>query len=93
MNTKALLLSAALTAVVGVAHANEAKKADAKPTAEVGKCDGGNACKGTSACKTAKNACHTQNACKAQGWTKATKADCDKAGGKWAKLDGDPMKK
>src|SRR5262249_52846676 len=48
-----------------------------------GHCMGANACKGQSACKGAANACAGQNACKGKGFTEATKADCDKAGGKF----------
>ena len=53
-----------------------------------GHCMGANACKGTSACKTAGNACKGQNACKGKGFTEATKADCDKAGGKFEENKG-----
>ncbi|WP_077037125.1 hypothetical protein [Pelomonas sp. KK5] len=49
-------------------------------------CTGVNSCKGTSECKTAKNECKGQNSCKGQGWvTKASAAECTKAGGKVAK--------
>ena len=48
-----------------------------------GKCMAGNACKGQSACKGSANACKGQNACKGKGFTEATKAECDKAGGKF----------
>ncbi len=48
-----------------------------------GKCMGANACKGQSACATATNACQGQNSCKGQGFLIMTKAQCDKAGGKF----------
>lgn len=49
------------------------------------KCEGVNSCKGTSECATAKSSCKGANACKGQGWvSKASKAECEKAGGKVA---------
>ncbi len=48
-----------------------------------GHCVGGNSCKGQSACKTANSSCKGQNACKGKGFTQATKAECDAAGGKF----------
>jgi hypothetical protein len=53
--------------------------------AEVGHCMGANSCKGESACKTASNACKGQNGCKGQGFLEMSKADCEKAGGKFDK--------
>jgi len=46
------------------------------------KCVGGNACKGKSECATAASGCKGSNSCKGKGWIHATKADCEKAGGK-----------
>ena len=48
---------------------------------KAGTCHGGNSCKGTSACATATSSCMGQNSCKGQGWIKATKSDCEAAGG------------
>lgn len=66
-----LLLAGAVTAPANAA-------AEAK-----GHCMGVNSCKGTSACGTAANACAGKNACKGQGFLEMTKAECDKAGGKF----------
>lgn len=59
--------------------------AQAASHAEAGKghCIGANECKGKSACKTADNACGGKNACKGKGFTMATKAECEKAKGKF----------
>ncbi len=47
------------------------------------KCSGVNACKGTSECATGSSSCKGQNACKGAGvTTKATKEECEGAGGK-----------
>ena len=49
------------------------------------KCEGVNSCKGTSECATAKSSCKGTNSCKGQGWVnKASKEECEKAGGKVA---------
>ena len=48
---------------------------------KAGTCHGGNSCKGTSACATATTSCMAQNSCKGKGWIKATKSDCEAAGG------------
>jgi hypothetical protein len=55
----------------------------AAAAAPTGKCMGGNSCKGTSSCKSFDHACKGQNSCKGKGFTVVTKADCDKAGGKF----------
>jgi hypothetical protein len=44
---------------------------------------GVNSCKGTSACKTSSHACKGQNSCKGDGFLEKSKADCEKAGGKF----------
>ena len=86
------LAAAAATLLIAGAIAAPANAAmDAK-----GHCVGANACKGTSACKTATSACAGHNACKGKGFTEATKADCDKAGGKFEEakaMDPADMKK
>ena len=51
--------------------------------AATGKCMGGNSCKGQSACKSFDHGCKGQNSCKGKGFVVTTKADCDKAGGKF----------
>jgi hypothetical protein len=56
--------------------------------AATGKCVGGNACKGKSECKSASNSCKGQNSCKGKGFATMTKADCDKAGGKFEAAGG-----
>ncbi len=48
-----------------------------------GKCMGANACKGQSACATATNACQGMNACKGKGYLVMTRAECEKAGGRF----------
>ena len=57
--------------------------ATAADTAATGKCLGGNSCKGQSACKSFDHGCKGQNSCKGKGFVVTTKADCDKAGGKF----------
>lgn len=49
------------------------------------KCEGTNACHGKGACKSEGNGCAGQNSCKGKGWEfKASKEECEKAGGKVA---------
>ncbi len=74
-----IALATAAAAMFLAAPLATAADADAKP----GHCSGVNSCKGTSACMTASNSCRGQNACKGQGWLEKTKAECDKAGGKF----------
>jgi hypothetical protein len=50
---------------------------------KAGTCHGANSCKGQSACHTATTSCAGQNACKGQGWIKATKSECEAAGGEF----------
>jgi hypothetical protein len=57
--------------------------ATAADTAATGKCLGGNSCKGQSSCKSFDHGCKGQNSCKGKGFVVTTKADCDKAGGKF----------
>ena len=52
----------------------------------MGHCNGANSCKGQSACKTASSGCKGQNSCKGQGFTQTTKAECDKADGKFEEM-------
>lgn len=74
----ALAAAAASLLLAGAVAAPANAAADAK-----GHCVGVNECKGKSACGTAANACAGQNACKGKGFLEMTKADCDKAGGKF----------
>lgn len=84
MDSKNLLLAAAISGLAMTASANEAAKtaAPAKEAKAVeGKCFGVNSCKGTSACHSEKNACGGQNTCKGKGWLKSTEKECkDKKG-------------
>lgn len=57
-----------------------------------GHCMGANECKGKSACGTAANACAGKNECKGKGFLELTKADCDKAGGKFEAAKAMEMK-
>lgn len=84
MDTKNLLLAAALSGLAFAATADEAAKTKT-PTKEAtsveGQCYGVNSCKGTSACHTEKNSCAGTNACKGKGWLKMSEKDCkDKKG-------------
>lgn len=86
---KALILSAALAGLVGVAHADqhEAKKADKKgaaPVAEAtGECTGVNACKGKGACGGDGHECAGKNSCKGKGWVSLTEKECTAKKGTW----------
>ena len=60
-------------ATAGIAHADAAGV----------KCEKSTACKGQSACKNSANSCKGQNACKGKGMSEMSKADCDKAKGKF----------
>jgi hypothetical protein len=57
--------------------------ATAADSAATGKCMGGNSCKTLSACKSFDHSCKGLNSCKGKGFTVVTKAECDKAGGKF----------
>lgn len=86
MDSKNLLLAAALSGLALTASANDAaKKAEApKEAKEVeGKCMGVNSCKGTSACHSEKNSCAGTNSCKGQGWMKMTEKACKEKKGKF----------
>ena len=84
MTTKGALIAAMAAGLLGAATPLVAAAADSDQV----RCQGVNACKGKSACKTASNGCAGQNACKGKGFTEATKADCDKAGGKFEENKG-----
>ena len=77
MDSKNLLLAAALSGLALTATANEASKDAPKEAKAVeGKCIGINSCKGTSACHSEKNACGGMNSCKGKGWLKASEKEC-----------------
>jgi hypothetical protein len=73
-----LAAAAASLLIVGAVTAPANAAAEGK-----GHCMGVNECKGKSACGTAANACAGKNECKGKGFLEMTKADCDKAGGKF----------
>ena len=77
-----VLSSVALAAAAAVMFSTVAVSTASAEEGKV-KCEGVNSCKGHSACKSANNACKGQNSCKGKGFTVVTKADCDKAGGKF----------
>ena len=75
------LTGVALATAAAALFATGAVMAPLAHAAEEGKvkCEGVNSCKGTSECATAKSSC------KGQGWVnKASKEECEKAGGKVA---------
>lgn len=79
MDTRNLLLAAALSGLAFAASANEAAKTTTptkEATAVEGQCHGVNSCKGTSACHSEKNSCAGTNACKGKGWLKMSEKDC-----------------
>lgn len=84
MNSRNLLLAAALSGLALTATAEDAAKAAAPKSdakAIEGQCYGVNSCKGKSACHSEKNSCAGSNACKAKGWLKTSEKECkDKKG-------------
>lgn len=83
----ALAAAAATLLITGAVSAPSHAASDAK-----GHCMGVNSCKGTSACGTSANACAGKNECKGKGFLEMTKADCDKAGGKFEEAKAMDMK-
>lgn len=85
MNTKALILGAALAGIVGTAHADHhEKKAAAPTTAEaMGECSGINSCKGKGECGGKDHSCAGKNTCKGKGWVKTSEKDCKAKKGTW----------
>ncbi|TDJ44886.1 MAG: hypothetical protein E2O52_07510 [Gammaproteobacteria bacterium] len=78
------VLLAAAAAALFVTVPTIVSAADGAQSAEAtGHCVGGNSCKGQSECATANSSCKGQNSCKGTGYTVATEADCDAAGGKF----------
>lgn len=94
-STKQILVSAAIAGIIGVGTVSKVALADHHDDGK-GKCTQANECKGKGACKSAhcaekdknhcnaKNDCHGKNSCKNHVF-EATKAECDKVKGKWAK--------
>ena len=81
MDTKNLLIVAALSGLAFSAAANETATKPAAAKAVEGQCSGINSCKGTSACHSEKNSCAGTNACKGKGWLKTSEKECkDKKG-------------
>ena len=88
MQTKNLLLAAALSGLALASMANETAKpaASAKEAKEVsGQCHGINSCKGTSACHSEMNSCAGTNACKGKGWLKTSEKECKQKKGTFKK--------
>lgn len=88
MNTKSLILGAALAGIVSVAHADHHEKSTTTTKAEAaGECHGVNACKGKGQCGSSDKAdvhgCAGKNACKGKGWVSATEKDCKAKKGTW----------
>jgi hypothetical protein len=88
MDSRNLLLAAALAGLALTATANDATKS-AAPAKEVkaveGQCHGVNSCKGTSACHSEKNSCAGNNTCKAKGWLKTSEKECKEKKGTFKK--------
>ena len=89
MQSKNLLLAAALS---GLALASMANEATSKPASSVkesnavsGQCHGINSCKGTSACHSEMNSCAGTNACKGKGWLKTSEKECKQKKGTFKK--------
>ncbi|RPJ73492.1 MAG: hypothetical protein EHM20_12140 [Alphaproteobacteria bacterium] len=84
MDSKNLLLVAALSGLAFAASAKDAPKTSApikEATSIEGECHGINSCKGTSACHTESNSCAGTNSCKGKGWLKTSEKECkDKKG-------------
>jgi hypothetical protein len=78
MNTAKKISGVALAATAATLFAVAPINASAM---QAGKCIGGNSCKGQGACATATTDCAGHNSCKGHGWIKATKEECDAAGG------------
>ena len=79
MDSKKILLAAALSGLAMTANANEASKTKSpnnEAQAMEGQCFGVNSCKGKSACHSEKNSCAGTNSCKGKGWLKLSEKDC-----------------
>jgi hypothetical protein len=82
---KELLLAAALTGLMTVAHAEDKKAAPAVAKKEVkGECSGVNSCKGTGECGGKDHSCAGKNTCKGQGWVTKTEKECKELKGTWS---------
>ena len=85
MNSKHLLLAAALSGLALASLANEAVKPATSAKVLTGQCHGINSCKGTSACHSEMNSCAGTNACKGKGWLKTSEKECKQKKGKFKK--------
>ena len=76
MDSRNLLLAAAIAGLAISAHAEEKTKESKESKELQGQCSGVNSCKGTSACHSEANSCAGTNSCKGKGWLKMSKKDC-----------------
>jgi uncharacterized membrane protein len=85
MTIKGAMIAASVAGMfaAGASGIASAKEGAAKGGDDVA-CNGVNSCKGKGSCHGANNACAGQNGCKGQGWTKMSKDECLKKGGKVA---------
>jgi hypothetical protein len=79
-----LLIVAALTGMMSLAHADDKKTAESTKEM-VGECFGVNSCKSTGACA-GKNDCAGKNECKGKGWVKKTEKECKELKGTFKKM-------
>lgn len=91
MDSKNLLIAAALSGLALSAQATDSKttttKSAPKEAKEVqGQCFGVNSCKGTSSCHSEKNSCAGTNSCKGEGWLKVSEKECKDQKGKFKKM-------
>ncbi len=80
MNTKSLLLGAALTGMVAGLTGCATKTNSMSP---MGQCHGVNGCKGQGQCGGKTHGCAGQNSCKGQGWLKMNQDECEAKGGEF----------
>ena len=91
MNSKNLLIIAALSGFTLVSATAEEGKSVATKAAKVesseatGQCAGVNSCKGTSACHSEANSCAGTNSCKGKGWIKTSEKECKAKKGTFTK--------
>lgn len=85
MDSKNILLIAALTGLAMTANGKETSTPSPKKSAKEveGECHEMNSCRGTSACHSEKNSCAGANACKGKGWLKTTEKACKEKKGKF----------
>lgn len=83
METKKLLLSAAVLGLTLTVHAAENKASNALKDEVKGQCYEVNKCRGTSDCHSQANTCAGANTCKGKGWLKMTEKECKNLKGKY----------